>query len=125
MEVPEVKRLRSLDEDNARLRKLLAEAMLDKKTLCPKALTTDQKREAEEVMCEAASLSQRRACRLACHFHPADIKPSVRQLTRNCLDASQNWHLNAGDLVTGASGSYCAGRAFTLTTSGFTASITF
>ena len=41
MEVPEVKRLRSLDEDNARLMKLLAEAMLDKKTLRPKALTTD------------------------------------------------------------------------------------
>jgi len=30
MEVPEVKRLKSLEEDNARLKKLLAEAMLDK-----------------------------------------------------------------------------------------------
>lgn len=33
MEVPEVKRLRSLEEQNARLRKLLAEAMLDKEAL--------------------------------------------------------------------------------------------
>lgn len=33
MEVPEVKRLKSLDEENARLKKLLAEAMLDKEAL--------------------------------------------------------------------------------------------
>ena len=33
MEVPEVKRLKSLEEDNARLKKLLAEAMLDKEAL--------------------------------------------------------------------------------------------
>ena len=33
MEVPEVKRLNSLEEENARLRKLLAEAMLDKEAL--------------------------------------------------------------------------------------------
>nr|VUD32111.1 insertion element protein [Raoultella sp. NCTC 9187] len=33
MEVPEVKRLKSLEEENARLKKLLAEAMLDKETL--------------------------------------------------------------------------------------------
>ncbi|ELS6871924.1 transposase, partial [Escherichia coli] len=30
MEVPEVKRLKSLEEESARLKKLLAEAMLDK-----------------------------------------------------------------------------------------------
>lgn len=33
MEVSEVKRLKSLEEENARLKKLLAEAMLDKKAL--------------------------------------------------------------------------------------------
>lgn len=33
MEVPEVKRLKSLEEENSRLRKLLAEAMLDKEAL--------------------------------------------------------------------------------------------
>ncbi|GFQ18530.1 transposase [Enterobacter hormaechei] len=32
-EVPEVKRLKSLEEENARLKKLLAEAMLDKEVL--------------------------------------------------------------------------------------------
>ena len=33
MEVPEVKRLKSLEEENARLKKLLAEAMLAKESL--------------------------------------------------------------------------------------------
>ena len=33
MEVPEVKRLKSPEEEDARLRKLLAEAMLDKEAL--------------------------------------------------------------------------------------------
>ncbi|MCE2004233.1 IS3 family transposase [Enterobacter asburiae] len=68
MEVPEVKRLKSLEEENARLKKLLAEAMLDKEALQValgrKLLTTGQKREAVVVMCDATGLSQRRACRL-------------------------------------------------------------
>ena len=33
MEIPEVKRLKLTEEENARLRKLLAEAMLDKEAL--------------------------------------------------------------------------------------------
>ena len=33
MEVPEVKRLKSLEEENAHLKKLLAEAMPDKEAL--------------------------------------------------------------------------------------------
>jgi putative transposase len=33
MEVPEVKRLKSLEEENTRLKKLLAEAMLDQEVL--------------------------------------------------------------------------------------------
>jgi putative transposase len=33
MEVPEVKRLKSFEKENARLKKLLAEAMLDKEVL--------------------------------------------------------------------------------------------
>ncbi|MBH2548055.1 IS3 family transposase [Serratia marcescens] len=68
MEVPEVKRLKSLEEENARLKKLLAEAMLDKEALQValrrNVLTTGQKREAVVLMCDATGLSQRRACRL-------------------------------------------------------------
>ncbi|WP_120279557.1 IS3 family transposase [Enterobacter bugandensis] len=68
MEVPEVKRLKSLEEENARLKKLLAEAMLDKEALQValgrKLLATGQKREAVVLMCDATGLSQRHACRL-------------------------------------------------------------
>ncbi|WP_426727713.1 IS3 family transposase [Enterobacter cloacae complex sp. 319F7] len=68
MEVPEVKRLKSLEEENARLKKLLAEAMLDKEALQValgrKLLTIYEKREAVMLMCDATGLSQRRACRL-------------------------------------------------------------
>lgn len=67
MEVPEVKRLKSLEEENARLKKLLAEAMLDKEALqvpWAKVLTTDQNREAVVLMFDATGLSQRRACML-------------------------------------------------------------
>ncbi|MBD8143815.1 IS3 family transposase [Pantoea agglomerans] len=68
MAVPEVKRLKSLEEENPRLRKLLAEAMLDKEALQValgrNVLTTDQKREAVVLMCDAAGLSLCRVCRL-------------------------------------------------------------
>ena len=48
MEVPEVKRLKSLEEENARLKKLLAEAMLDKEALqVARAESTDDRPEAE------------------------------------------------------------------------------
>jgi hypothetical protein len=59
-----------------------------------------------------------------CLFQPAVIQLSVRLLTRSYLYASQSWHLNAVALVTGGSGSYCVVRAFTSTTSGYTAFIT-
>ena len=58
-----------------------------------------------------------------CPCQPADIRLSVRLLTRSCLYASQSWHLNAAVLVTGVSGSFCDVKVFALTTSGFTASI--
>jgi len=60
-----VKRRKQLQEENTHLRKQLAEAMLDKEALQVALLTTDPKREAVEVICEATVLSQRRACRLA------------------------------------------------------------
>jgi putative transposase len=58
MEVAEVKRLKSLEEENARLKKLLAEAMLEGGTSGgsgQKVLTTDQKQEAVEFMCAVAT----------------------------------------------------------------------
>ncbi|HFK3783459.1 TPA: IS3 family transposase [Klebsiella oxytoca] len=98
MEVPEVKRLKSLEEENARLKKLLAEAMLDKEglqvALGPKVLTTDQKREAVEFMCDATGLSQRRAYQLTglslstCRRPAADAHLSGR-ITELALERSR------------------------------------
>lgn len=69
MEVPEVKRLKSPEEENARFEYPLAGDMFDKEALQvasgPKVLTTHQNREAVKVMCVATGLSQRLACRLA------------------------------------------------------------
>ena len=128
MEVPEVKRLKSLEEENARLKKLLAEAMLDKEAL-QVALGRKYWRQTRSGK-PWKSCARLRVCRnvvpagwQVCPCQPADIRLSVRLLTRSCLYASQSWHLNAAVLVTGVSGSFCDVKVFALTTSGFTASI--
>ncbi|MBH3099721.1 transposase [Serratia marcescens] len=63
IKVPEVKSLKSLEEENTRLKKLLAEAMLDKEVLQVvlgrkfwQQITTDKKWEVVEVMCEVKGL---------------------------------------------------------------------
>jgi len=58
-----------------------------------------------------------------CPCRPAVTRPSIRRLMRIYQGVSQNWHSNEGVLVTGASGSYYVGRAFTSTTSGYTNSL--
>jgi putative transposase len=69
MEVPEAKRLRELEAENAWLKKLLAETMLEKTTLedvlQKKVVRSAQRREVVAYLQSAHTLSQRRACRLA------------------------------------------------------------
>ena len=69
MEVPEAKRLRELEAENAWLKKLLAETMLEKTTLedvlQKKVVRSAQRREVFAYPQAAHTLSQRRACRLA------------------------------------------------------------
>ena len=68
MTVPDAKRLRDLEAENAQLKKLLAESLLDAPNLegCfrPKALTPQAKREAVAAMLEQTRISPRRACLL-------------------------------------------------------------
>lgn len=67
MEVPEVKRLKSLEEETPDSRSCLPKPCWIRRHfrwLWAKVLTTGQKREAVEFMCDATGLSQRRACRL-------------------------------------------------------------
>ncbi|PHQ73743.1 IS3 family transposase [Marinobacter salarius] len=66
MEVSEARRLKTVEDENARLKKLLAESLLDnealKAALNRKLLTVENKREAVRAMQEQTPISQRRAC---------------------------------------------------------------
>ncbi|WP_144408683.1 IS3-like element IS407 family transposase [Burkholderia mallei] len=68
MEVSEARRLKGLEVENARLKKLLAEAMLDMEALKVvvkgKPLSPQAKREAVLAIREKVNISERRACRL-------------------------------------------------------------
>src|SRR5260370_21235259 len=67
LDVSEARRLKALEAENARLKKLLAEAMLDNamlKDLTTKMVTPVARREAVAHLCQTYSVSQRRACRV-------------------------------------------------------------
>ena len=68
LEVSEAKRLKGLESQNAKLKKLLADAMLDnvalKDLLAKKKVTPAAKREAVAHVRSVFELSERRACRL-------------------------------------------------------------
>ncbi|WP_418379148.1 IS3 family transposase [Vibrio natriegens] len=66
LDVSEARRLKALEDENARLKKLLAETLLDaealKIALSPKVLTVEDKRKAVKVIQKGTQLSERRAC---------------------------------------------------------------
>ena len=67
LEVSEARRLRTLEAENARLKKLLAEAMLDNamlKDVAAKMVTPAARREAVAHLREHHAVSERRACRV-------------------------------------------------------------
>ncbi|WP_086004950.1 IS3 family transposase [Ralstonia solanacearum] len=68
MEVSEARRLKELETENAKLKKLLAEAMLDMEALKVvvkgKPLSPQAKREAVVAIRQKVNISERRACRL-------------------------------------------------------------
>jgi putative transposase len=63
LKVSEAKRLRGLESENARLKKLLADAMLDSAALKDLLVTPAAKREAVAHLRTAFGMSERRACR--------------------------------------------------------------
>ncbi|WP_323772210.1 IS3 family transposase [Antarctobacter sp.] len=69
MTVPEAKRLKALEDENAKLKKLLAEQMLDlaamKELVFKKVVAPAVKREAVAHLRSLLGLSERRACRIA------------------------------------------------------------
>jgi putative transposase len=68
MDIPDAKRLRALEEDNAKLNKLLAETMLDKEALQvalrKKVLPPHDRRAAVTEMLSQTAVSERKACSL-------------------------------------------------------------
>jgi putative transposase len=68
MDVSEAKRLKALETENGKLKRLLADAMLDnaalKKLLSKKMVTPAVKREAVAHFKSAHEMSERRACRI-------------------------------------------------------------
>ncbi|PSU11134.1 IS3 family transposase [Photobacterium ganghwense] len=68
MDVSDARRLKALEDENAKLKKLLAESMLDvdalKAALNPKVLTVGDKRKAVHAMQEVTTISERKACLL-------------------------------------------------------------
>nr|WP_235862897.1 IS3 family transposase [Vibrio ruber] len=77
MDVSEARRLKALEDENARLKKLLAEAMLDAEALKlgsqPKVLTVEDKRKAVKAIQEGTTVSERRACFLV-GIHRASMR---------------------------------------------------
>ncbi|WP_273860316.1 IS3 family transposase [Photobacterium sp. GSS17] len=68
MDVSDARRLKALEDENTKLKKLLAESMLDvdalKAALNPKVLTVGDKRKAVHAMQEVTTISERKACLL-------------------------------------------------------------
>ena len=68
MDVSDARKLRALEDENAKLKKLLAETMLDNATLkdvaSKKMVTPDVKRNAVAHVCAQHGVSQRRACEM-------------------------------------------------------------
>ncbi len=65
MDVSDARKLKALEDENAKLKKLLAEAMLDNailKDVAAKMVTPDVKRDAVAHVCAQHGVSQRRAC---------------------------------------------------------------
>ncbi|WP_425342779.1 IS3 family transposase [Piscinibacter koreensis] len=98
MEVPDAQRLRELEGENAKLKKLLAEAHLDMHALKSvprgKALAPQAKREAITRMVSEHHLSERRACRLVglsrdSYRHPPEPDAATRELAGRIVEIAQ------------------------------------
>ncbi|WP_395689326.1 IS3 family transposase [Caenimonas koreensis] len=95
MQVSEAKRLRELESENAKLKKLLAEAHLDihalKGVFRGKALAPRARRAAIEAMVQQYDLSERRACRLVglsrdCYRNPPVETQLNQQLSAQIVE---------------------------------------
>ena len=113
LEVSEAKRLKGLESENARLKKLLADAMLDNAAEGPadkKMVTPAAKREAVAHLRTAFGLSERRACRTIDCMRMTVRYHSRRRTIPSCGSGYGLWPMNAAALAIGACMCCCGGR---------------
>jgi hypothetical protein len=95
MEVSDAKRLKGLKDENRRLRKLLAEAMLDnaavKGLAGKKRLKPEARRTAVARLIKQHGLSQRRACRLVGIDHATCAIGAGVLMTVGCAGGYASW----------------------------------
>ncbi|MGJ4801932.1 IS3 family transposase [Luteimonas sp. SDU82] len=98
MEAEDAKRLKELEAENNRLKRLLADAHLDIEALKigfgGKTLAPQRKREAVRRMLDQTVLSERRACRLAglsrdAFRHPPEPTPATQALSARIIELAQ------------------------------------
>ncbi|MBK7506802.1 MAG: IS3 family transposase [Comamonadaceae bacterium] len=98
MQVSQAQRLRELESENAKLKRLLAAAHLDmhalKSVLGVKPLAPQARREAVGRMVSEHHLSERRACRLVglsrdSYRHPPETNPMTQDLTGKIVEIAQ------------------------------------
>jgi putative transposase len=87
IQVSDARKLKGLEEENARLKKLLAESMLDVSTLREMLAKTSDARLAEESrdLGEEKDYSQRHACQLV------GLAPKTFRYVSLCLAARRRW----------------------------------
>ena len=115
MTVSEAKQLKALEDENAKLKKLLAEQMLDlaamKELVSKKVVTPAVKREAVAHLRSLLGLSERWACQIAGQIARwSATRRSVRR-TRCCVCGCGSWPTNADGSAIGGSLCCCGARA--------------
>ena len=107
MEVSEAKRLKALEDENARLKRLLADAMLDNAgaegSAGKKMVTPAAKREAVAHLRERHEVSERRACRvIGCDRMTVRYHCAGGRRTAPARAAAWRWPGSAGGSATAA-----------------------
>jgi transposase-like protein len=114
MDVSDAKRLKALEEENARLKKLLAEQMLDaaalRELLSKKMVGPAAKRDAVVHLRSAMGLSERRACTIVGADRKMIRYPAGRR-RRNCTAGCANSPMSAGASAIGGCSSCSGARA--------------
>jgi putative transposase len=115
MRASELRRLRQVEEENSRLRRLVADLLLDKhmlsEALRKKSLRPVRRRELAAWFHETVQVSCLRACRLAKSASPPNTDGAARRIQPPCDCVFAIWLMSGLGLGISASGCCCGARA--------------